>query len=65
MFKMKEEKIEMKRELWEYFRRYRRTPFQKKYLENQRTREKIDRIMQYENNKLCQTTQRKAMKDLF
>jgi hypothetical protein len=30
---MKNEKLEMKREDWEYFRLYRQAPFKKKYLE--------------------------------
>ncbi|MFW9879149.1 MAG: hypothetical protein ACFFG0_39220 [Candidatus Thorarchaeota archaeon] len=30
---MKNEKLEMKREVWEYFRKYRQAPFQKRYLE--------------------------------
>jgi len=30
---MKNEKLEMKREVWEYFRQYRKAPFQKRYLE--------------------------------
>jgi hypothetical protein len=30
---MKNEKLEMKREEWEYFRHYRQAPYQKRYLE--------------------------------
>ncbi len=30
---MKNEKLEMKREVWEYFRQYRQAPFQKRYQE--------------------------------
>jgi hypothetical protein len=30
---MKNEKLVMKREEWEYLRRYRQAPFQKRYLE--------------------------------
>ncbi len=30
---MKNEKLEMKRDDWEYFRQYRQAPFQKRYLE--------------------------------
>lgn len=44
---MKEEKLEMKREVWEHFRSYRKAPIQKKYLENQRIREIIERNRQY------------------
>ncbi len=29
---MKNKKLEMKREVWEYFRQYRKTPIQKRYL---------------------------------
>ena len=30
---MKNEKLEMKREVWEYFRLYRQAPIKKRYLE--------------------------------
>ena len=30
---MKHEKLEMKREVWEYFRLYRKAPIKKRYLE--------------------------------
>jgi len=30
---MKDEKLEMKREVWEYFRLYKQAPFKKRYLE--------------------------------
>lgn len=33
LFKMKTETLEMKREVWDYLRRYRRAPFKKRYLE--------------------------------
>ncbi|KKL17034.1 hypothetical protein LCGC14_2489580 [marine sediment metagenome] len=29
---MKNKKLEMKREVWEHFRQYRKTPIQKRYL---------------------------------
>ena len=29
---MKNKKLEMKREVWEFFRQYRKTPIQKRYL---------------------------------
>lgn len=32
-FNMKNETLEMKREVWEYFRMYRQGPIKKKYLE--------------------------------
>ncbi|MFW9819913.1 MAG: hypothetical protein ACFFE5_09910 [Candidatus Thorarchaeota archaeon] len=30
---MKNEKLEMNREVWEYLRKYRKAPYQKRYLE--------------------------------
>lgn len=39
LFKMKTETLEIKREVWEYLRRYRYTPFKKRYLE----------MLEYEN----------------
>ena len=36
---MKNEKLEMKREVWEYFRQYRQVPIKKKYLEMEKFRE--------------------------
>ncbi|MFX0038649.1 MAG: hypothetical protein ACFFCY_11400 [Promethearchaeota archaeon] len=36
---MKNEKLEMKREVWEYFRQYKQAPFQKRYLELLNTKE--------------------------
>ncbi len=32
---MKTETLEMKREVWEYFRQYRQAPIKKRYLEKQ------------------------------
>lgn len=36
---MKNKKLEMKREVWEYFRQYRKTPIQKRYLTMQKEAE--------------------------
>jgi hypothetical protein len=36
---MKDEKLEMTREVWEYFRQYRQAPIKKKYSERVRFRE--------------------------
>ena len=44
---MKEEVIKMKREDWDYIRSYKKTPIQKKYLENQRIGEIIENNRQY------------------
>jgi len=43
---MKEEVIKMKREDWEYIRSYKKAPIRKKYLENQRIGEIIERNRQ-------------------
>jgi len=39
---MKDEKIEMKREVWDYFRSYRRLTVQKRYLGKERIRDTIE-----------------------
>ncbi len=46
LHKMKTETLEMKREVWEYLRRYRYAPFKKRYLE----------MIEYE--KIVETTKR-------
>ena len=47
---MKDKKILIKREEWDYLRSYRRAPIYKKYLEKVRIREKIDKNKrQYES----------------
>jgi len=43
---MKDEKIEMKRDVWDCFRSYRKTPIQKRYLEKERIREMIEKNKQ-------------------
>ena len=50
---MKDEKIEMKREEWDYFRSYRKAPIQKRFLEKVRIREIIEikrQSHQYKSN---------------
>ena len=44
---MKDEKIEMKRDVWDYFRSYRKVPIQKRYLEKDSIREIIGIKRQY------------------
>ncbi|MFX1571202.1 MAG: hypothetical protein ACFFB0_00470 [Promethearchaeota archaeon] len=39
---MKDEKIEMKREVWDYLRSYRNAHFQEKYLEKERIKGTIE-----------------------
>jgi len=43
---MKNEKLEMKREVWEYFRQYRQAPIHKRYLEILNTK-KINKTIDY------------------
>ena len=45
---MKNEKLEMTREVWEYFRQYRQAPIKKKYLEMERFREIFETTKQKE-----------------
>lgn len=47
---MKNEKLEMKREDWEYFRQYRQAPIKKRYLEILKTKEMNKTIKQYSKN---------------
>ncbi len=45
---MKNEKLEMKREVWEYFRQYRQAPYQKRYLELSE-KKKLNKIIEAHN----------------
>lgn len=47
---MKNGKLEMKREDWEYFRRYRQAPIKKRYLEILKTKKMNNPIKQYREN---------------
>ncbi len=49
---MKDEKIEIKRDVWNYFRSYRIAPIQKRYLEKGRIREIIEIKRQYHQHKV-------------
>ncbi len=49
---MKDEKIEMKRDVWDYFRSYRKAPIQKSYLEKERIREIIEIKRQYHQHEV-------------
>ena len=46
---MKTETLEMKREVWEYFRQYRQAPIKKRYLEK----------LKYEDNKTTKLYKKK------
>ena len=45
---MKNEKLEIKREVWEYFRQYRKAPYQKRYQEILNLKE-IDKSIEDKN----------------
>jgi hypothetical protein len=47
---MKNEKLEMKREVWDYIRQYRQAPFKKRYQEL--TLEKLPKIIEPYNEKI-------------
>ncbi len=47
---MKSEKIEMKREVWEYFRLYRQAPIKKRYLEKLKAEEINQPTKHYKKN---------------
>ncbi|MFX0106242.1 MAG: hypothetical protein ACFE75_12250 [Candidatus Hodarchaeota archaeon] len=44
---MKNKKLEMKRDDWEYFRQYRQAPIKKRYLEILKTKEMSKTTKQY------------------
>ena len=49
---MKDEKIEMKRDMWDYFRNYIKTHIQKRYLERERIREISEIKRQYHQHEV-------------
>ncbi len=49
---MKTETLEMKREVWEYFRQYRQAPIKKRYLEKQKTLNLNRIINQYKKSQI-------------
>lgn len=47
---MKNKKLEMKRDDWEYFRQYRQAPIKKRYLEILKTKEMNNPTKQYKKS---------------